>query len=219
MSHATRITYAAHPAIQPPAENPGPHIAIDLSALPPPYIPPPPTGSSSPGPTHNAINRTYGALGNKPTPESLLIKIAALKNATSCPELIERAKLELDLAKLQSTHENREFYLIDADLHLQRALTRAQQYTFGETIKLMWLGQITAAHKDLRTYAKEHQIEFSELKLTAQEPPKAPAKLPEKIPPRHATITRVAGGIIALLGLVLISGIVIQRFLVKKRIA
>lgn len=218
MSHATRRTYAAHPAIQPPAENPGPHIAIDLSALPPPYIPPPPTGSSSPASTHNAINRTYGALGNKPTVESLLKKIEALKNATSCPELIDRAKLELDLAKLQVTHEDRKFYLIDADLHLRRALSLAEQYTFGNALKLMWLSQITNAHNDLRTYAKEHQIEFSELKLTAQEPPKTP-KLPEKIPPRHATITRVAGGIIALLGLVLISGIVIHHFLVKKRIA
>lgn len=186
-----------------------PHFLRRISLLPP-------TGSSSPASTHNAINRTYGALGNKPTPESLLAKIEALKNATSCPELIDRAKLELDLAKLQVTHEDREFYLIDADLHLRIALTRAQQYTFGETLKLMWIGQITAAHKDLRTYAKEHQIEFSEL---IQEPLKAPVKLPEKKPERHSTITRVAGGIIALLGLVFISGIVIQRFLVKKRIA
>lgn len=217
-ARANRRTYASHPAIPTPPDTSCPHVTIDVSALPQPYIPPPPTGSSSPAPMSNAYSRTYGALGNKPSAENLLKKIEALKNAKSCPEFIERAKLELDLAKLQSTHEDREFYLIDADLHLQRALSIAQQYTFDETLKLMWLSQITTAHKDLRAYAKEHQIEFSELKLTPQEPPKTP-KLPEKKPERHLTITRIAGGIIALLGLVFISGLVIHRFQVKRRIA
>lgn len=223
MTDPARRVYPTSSAIQPPAENPGPHVIIDLSQFSPSNIPPPPTGSSSPALMPNAYARTYGALGNKPTPEGLLAKIEALKNAKSCPEFIERAKLELDFAKLQPTHEHRKFYLIDADFHLQRALILALQYTFGDALKLIWLGQITNAHNDLRTYAKEHQIEFSELKSIVPEPPKEPTKrlAPKRthIPARHATISRVAGGIIVFLGLVFISGIVIHRFLVKKRIA
>lgn len=219
MTHRTNgRTYVAHPAIQPPQEDPGPHVIIDVSQFSQPNIPPPPKGPSSPARMHNAYSRTYGALGNKPTAESLLTKIEALKNAKNCPELIDCAKLELDLAKLQTDPKQREYYLVEAHHHLRIALTQALQYTFGETLKLMWLGQITAAHNDLKTYAKEYRFDFSELKPIVIEPPKAP-KLPAKIPAQHSTITRVAGGIIALLGLVFISGLVIHRFLVKKRIA
>jgi hypothetical protein len=221
MAHAAhRRTYPPNPAIEPPAENPGPHLIIDLSLLPASNIsiPPPPIGSPSSVPTHNAYARSYGARGNRPTAESLSAKIAALKSGTSCPELLERAKLEFELAKLQDTQEEKEFYLVDADFHLRRALSLAEQYTLGEGVRQQWLDQITNTQNDLNTYAKEHHIVFSELNPSVQKPPAAP-KPPEKTPARHATITRVAGGIIALLGIVFISGIVIHRFLVQRRIA
>jgi hypothetical protein len=206
-ARTNRRTYPDHPAIQissPTSPDPGPQIAINVQAL-----------IIAQGPFRpDATTRA-----NPPTvlkePE-LLFQIQQLTNAKQCPDFIKRAELKTQVAQLQSDREKRLLWVTGAYDDLLQASLIAAQYTFNESVKNAWLGQIQTAYATLKSHSVPVVLD---LKPVIQEPsPEPPAPIPPKSLVRQLTISKVAGGIIALLGLVLITGIGIHRLRVMKYI-
>lgn len=206
-ARANRRTYPEHPAVQissPTSPDPGPQIAIDVQALIIAQGPPRPdatTRANSP------------AILKEP---ELLSQVHRLANAQQCPDFIKRAELKIQVAQLQSDREQKLLWDTGAYDDLLQASLIAAQYTFDGSIKNTWLGQIQTTYATLKAYSVPMILDP---KPVVQEPsPELPAPVPPKSLIRQITISKVAGGIIALLGLVLITGIGIHRLRVMKYI-
>ncbi|MBS0647893.1 MAG: hypothetical protein JSS10_01555 [Verrucomicrobia bacterium] len=207
-ARANRRTYPGHPAVQispPDSPDPGPHVAIDVLAL-----------IIAQGPPRPDATARVNPLPTLKEPE-LLSQIQKLAHSQLCPDLIKRAELKTQIAQLQSEREKKLSWMTGAYDDLLQASLIAAPYTFNDAIKNTWLGQIQTAYATLNNCSAALVLNLIPLvQVTSAEQP-APLAAPLLV--RQLTISKIAGGIVVLLGILLIGGMGIHRLRVMKYIA
>lgn len=203
-TRANRRTYPDNPAVPTspaPSVDAGPQITIDVQSLIIAQGPPrlDATARVNPPPRFQELE--------------LFTQIQRLANAKQCPDLLLRAQLKIQVALLQPDREQRLVWMTGAYDDLLQASLIAAQYTFDETVKNTWLGQIQTTYATLKAYSVPMILDPKPVV------PEPPVPVPPKSLVRQLIISKVAGGIITLLGLVLIAGIGIHRLRVMKYIS